>query len=107
MQLPKGAISFKNYLINRYSLFFQGANPITTQDVMELNQGFIILGIYEQELMSVWLALTTKMIEDKLIFMVIVTCMALVLIFVFHLIFVEYFISNTLNNNYEMFRRMH
>ena len=100
MQLPKGAISFKNYLISKYSLFFQNITTITTQDVMELNQGFIILGIYEQELMTLWLDLTSRMISSRLIGIVIVTCLALVLILVFHLVFVEFFISKTLNNNY-------
>lgn len=39
--------------------------------------------------------------------MMIVTSLSVVLILGFHLLFVEYFISKTLNSNYEMFRRMH
>lgn len=62
-QLPKGALSFKNYLINTYSSFLQNSSSITLQDVMELNQGFTILGIYEQELMRVWRDLTSTMIS--------------------------------------------
>jgi hypothetical protein len=39
--------------------------------------------------------------------MVVITCLTLCLIVVFHLIFVEFLLSTSLTTNYEMFRRMY
>jgi hypothetical protein len=85
----------------------KNALTATTNDMLELNRGFIIIGMFEFNLMDTWLALTAQTVSDRLTTMVGLTCLSFFLMVTLHLIFVEYFISKTLNSNYEMFRRMH
>lgn len=106
-QLIKGALSFYNYLINRYGLFFKNINPVSINDVYELTEGYNILAIYEIHLMNLWLTMTSEQLSSILVQMIIITCLTICLILVFHLVFVEFLIVNTLNSNYERFRRMY
>jgi hypothetical protein len=66
-QLMKGALTFYNYLINKYSLFFFNAIPVSSSDVVELTQGYNIMAIYEIYLMELWLATTTKYISTLIV----------------------------------------
>lgn len=56
---------------------------------------------------DLWLSLTSDLISSRLVSVILTTMAAFVLILALHIIFVEYIISNNLNQNYEMFRRMH
>ena len=47
------------------------------------------------------------MISNRVAAIVGITFGALFIVLVLHIVFVEYYISQTLNKNYEMFRRMH
>ena len=106
-QLIKGGLSFYTYLLNKYTLFFKNALVPMVTDMTELNDAQFILFLYESYMNALWLSSSQALIDNRIVMMVLSTIAAFCLIVALHLVFVEYFISNTLNRNYEMFRRMH